>query len=71
MEGVKTVFYGEAGHNGGWGVSGGEICRCQQCRQQCKIFASCVNFSIFTHVFVLLSPKLLKFGKIKGVKFLA
>ena len=35
------------------------------------IFASSVNFSIFTHFFVLLSPKLLKFGEIKDVKFLA
>ena len=29
-----------------------------------------VNFSIFTFVFVFLSPKLLKCGKIKGVKCL-
>ena len=49
----------------------GEICHCHHCRRQCKILASGVNFSIFTHAFVLLSPKLLKFGKIKGVKVLA
>ena len=36
----------------------------------CKFFASGVNFSIFTYFFVFLSPKLLKFGEIKGVKFL-
>ena len=33
----------------------GEICPCRHCRQQCKIFASGVNFSIFTNFFVLLS----------------
>ena len=49
----------------------GGICPSRHCRRQCKIFASVVNFSIFTHFFVLLSPKLLKFGEIKGVKFLA
>ena len=49
----------------------GEICQCRHCRRQRKIFASGVNFSIFTHFFVFLSPKLLKFGEIKGVKFLA
>ena len=27
----------------------GGICPCRQCRGQCKIFASGVNFSIFTH----------------------
>ena len=27
----------------------GEICHCLHCRRQCKIFASGVNFSIFTH----------------------
>ena len=27
----------------------GEICPCPHCRWQCKIFASGVNFSIFTH----------------------
>ena len=42
---------------------------CVQWQWQCKILASGVNFSIFTHVFVLLSPKLLKFGEIKGVRF--
>ena len=48
-----------------------EICQCRQCRRQCKIFASGVNFSIFTHFFVFLSLKLLKLGEIDGVKFLA
>ena len=48
-----------------------EICPCRHCRRQCKIFASCVNFSIFTF-FVCFSPlKLLKLGEIDGVKFLA
>ena len=27
----------------------GEICHCRHCQRQCKIFASGVNFSIFTH----------------------
>ena len=30
-------------------VSRGGICPCRHCRRQCKIFASGVNFSIFTH----------------------
>ena len=34
-------------------------------------FASGVNFSIFTHFFVFLSPKLLKLAEIDGVKVLA
>ena len=34
-------------------------------------FASGVNFSLFTHFLVFLSPKLLKYGEIKGVIFLA
>ena len=49
----------------------GEICQCRRCRRQCKIFASSVNVSIFTNFLVFLSPKLLKFGKNKGVKLLA
>ena len=51
--------------------SRGEICHCRHCRRQCKFFASSVNVSIFTHFLVFLSPKLLKFSKSKGVKFLA
>ena len=47
------------------------IYQCRQCRPQCKIFVSGVNFSIFTHLFVFLSLKLLKLGEIDGVKFLA
>ena len=47
----------------------GETCHCRHCRRQFKVFASGVNFSIFTIFF--LSPKLLKFCEIKGVKFLA
>jgi len=47
------------------------ICQCRHCRRQCKIFASSVNFSIFTHFFVFLSLKLLKLGDIDGEKFLA
>ena len=45
-----------------------EICHC---RRQCKIFASDVNFSIFTLFFVFLSQKLLILGEIGGVKVLA
>ena len=47
----------------------GEICHCRHCRRQCKCFTSGVNFSISTHFFVFLSPKLLKYGEIKGVIF--
>ena len=32
-----------------WGTHRGGFCPCCHCRRQCKIFASCVNFSIFTH----------------------
>ena len=46
----------------------GEICHCRHCRRQCEILASGVNFSIFTHFFVLLSLKLSKLGEIDGVK---
>ena len=46
------------------------ICQCHHCRRQCKIFASGV-FYIFTHSLGVLSLKLLKLGKIDGVKFLA
>ena len=49
----------------------GEICQCRQCRRQCKIFASGVNFSIFTHFLCFFLLKLLKLGEIDGVKFLA
>ena len=36
-----------------WNVlSRGGICPCRHCRRQCRIFASGVNFSIFTHFFV-------------------
>ena len=58
-----------------WGcvlaVYRGGICQCRHCRRQCKIFASGVNFSIFTHFFVFFPLKLLKLGEIDGVKFLA
>ena len=46
-------------------------CPCRQCRRQCKIFASGVNFSIFTHFLCFFPLKLLKLGEIDGVKFLA
>ena len=50
----------------------GGICQCRHCQQQCKIWASGVNFSIFTHFFVFFFlQKLLKLGEIDGVKFLA
>ena len=49
----------------------GEICQCRHCRRQCKIFASGVIFSIFTHFLCFFLLKLLKLGEIYGVKFLA
>ena len=49
----------------------GGICQCRHCRRQCKIFASGVNFSIFTHFLCFFLLKLLKLGEIGGVKFLA
>ena len=51
--------------------SRGGICHCRHCRRQCKIFASGVNFSIFTHFLCFFPLKLLKLGEIDGVKFLA
>ena len=55
----------------GYGLIRGEICQCRQCRRQCKIFASGVNFSIFTNFLCFFLLKLLKLGEIDGVKFLA
>ena len=52
-------------------VSRGGICPSCQWRRQCKIFASGVNFSIFTHFLCFFLLKLLKLGEIDGVKFLA
>ena len=52
-------------------TSRGEICHCRHCRRQCQIFASGVNFSIFTHFLFFFLLKLLKLGEIDGVKFLA
>ena len=49
----------------------GGLCPCRHYRRQCKIFASGVNFSIFTHFLCFFSLKLLKLGGIDGVKFLA
>ena len=49
----------------------GGICPSRQCQRQCKIFASSVNFSIFTHFLCFFLLKLLKLGEIDGVKFLA
>ena len=49
----------------------GGICPCRNCRRQCKIFASGVNFSIFTLFLCFFLLKLLKLGEIDGVKFLA
>ena len=69
LQDVGGGFVGGRGGDGGGGRGG--ICQCRQCRWQCKIFASGVNFSIFTHFFVFLSLKLLKLGEIDGVKFLA
>ena len=53
-------------HGPGTGTLRAGICPSRQCRRQCKIFAGGVNFSIFTHFFLL---KLLKLGEIDGVKF--
>ena len=39
-----------------WSLRGG-ICPCRHCRRQCKIFASGVNFSNFTHLFVFFLTK--------------
>ena len=49
--------------------SRGGICQCRQCRWQCKIFASGVNFSIFTLFLCFFLLKPLKLGEIYGVKF--
>ena len=49
----------------------GGIRSSRHCRRQCKIFASSVNFSIFTHLLCFFLLKLLKLGEIDGVKFLA
>ena len=35
----------------------GGICPCRQCRRQCKIFVSGVNFSIFTNLFLCFITK--------------
>ena len=43
----------------------------RQSRRECKIFASGVNFSIFTHFLCFFLLKLLRLGEIDGVKFLA
>ena len=53
------------------GLYRGGICQCRHCRRQCKIFASGVNFSIFTHFLCFFLLNLLKLGEIDGVKFLA
>ena len=53
------------------GKGRGGICPSRQCRRQCKIFASGVNFSTFTHFLCYFLLKLLKLGEIDGVKFLA
>ena len=53
------------------GAFRGGICPSRQCRRQCKIFASGVNFSIFTHFLCFFFLKLLQLGEIDGVKILA
>ena len=45
-----------------------DICHSRHCWWQCKIFASGVNFFIFTNFFVLFWLRLLKLGEIDGVK---
>ena len=52
----------------GFGDCRDDICHSRHCRWQCKIFASGVNFFIFTQFFVL---KLLKLGEIDSVKVFA
>ena len=52
-------------------TSRGGICPSRQSRRECKIFASGVNFSIFTHFLCFFLLKRLKLGEIDGVKFLA
>ena len=47
----------------------GGICQCRHRRLHCKIFASGVSFSIFTHFLWFFLLKLLKLGGIDGVKF--
>ena len=51
-----------------WSCSEVRFVSGRHCRWQCKIFGSGVNF---THFFVFLSPKLLRFCEIKGVNLLA
>ena len=53
-----------------WIQHRGGICPSRQCRRECKIFASGVNFSIFTHFLCFFLLKPLKLGDIDGVKFL-
>ena len=59
-------------HAPGGHVNRGGICHCRHCRRQCKIFASGVNFSLFTHFLCFFPTRvaLLKLGVIDGVKFL-
>ena len=52
-------------------IGRGGICHCRHCQRQCKICASGVNFSIFTHFLCFFLLKLLKLGENVGVKFLA
>merc|ERR1712004_729955 len=49
----------------------GGICQCRQCRRQCKIFASSVNFSLYIHFLCFFLLKLLKLGEIDDLKFVA
>ena len=48
----------------------GGICQCRHCRWQYKIFASGVNFPIFTHLLRFFLLKLLNLGEIDGENFL-
>ena len=49
----------------------GGICASCQSRRECKIFASGVNFYIFTHFLCFFLLKLSKLGEIDSVNFLA
>ena len=61
---ISSMFLWDLPHRGG-------ICPSRQCRRQCKIFASGVNFSIFTHCLCFFPLKLLKLSEIDTVNFLA
>ena len=50
---IIRIYHADINHNEYTVYIRGGICPCRHSRRQCKIFASGVNFSIFTHFFVL------------------